>query len=162
MKYLEVGKIVTTHGIKGEVKVQVITDNISRFEKGNCLYIGENKEKIIVDSYRIQKNMVLLAFNGITNINDVLKYVDKMLYVDVDEIRDDEEIYYDDLIDCVVKVDEEEIGTVIDVIEVPQGEILKIQKNNGKIALVPYVDEFIIDVDIENKVILIDPIEGLL
>lgn len=162
MKYLEVGKIVTTHGIKGEVKVQVITDNISRFEKGNCLYIGENKEKIIVDSYRIQKNMVLLAFNGITNINDVLKYIDKMLYVDVDEIRDDEEIYYDDLIDCVVKVDEEEIGTVIDVIEVPQGEILKIQKNNGKIALVPYVDEFIIDVDIENKVILIDPIEGLL
>ena len=108
MKYLEVGKIVTTHGIKGEVKVQVITDNISRFEKGNCLYIGENKEKIIVDSYRIQKNMVLLAFNGITNINDVLKYIDKMLYVDVDEIRDDEEIYYDDLIDCVVKVDEEE------------------------------------------------------
>lgn len=162
MKYLEVGKIVTTHGIKGEVKVQIITDNISRFEKGNVLYIGEEKEKIIVDNYRLQKNMILLSFNNITNINDVLKYIDKILYVDIDEVREEDEIYYDDLIDCVVKVNEEKIGVVVDVIEVPQGEILKIQKNNGKYALVPYVDEFIIDVNINEKIILIDPIEGLL
>lgn len=162
MKYLEVGKIVTTHGIKGEVKVQIITDNISRFEKGNVLYIGEEKEKIIVDNYRLQKNMILLSFNNITNINDVLKYIDKILYVDINEVREEDEIYYDDLIDCVVKANEEKIGVVVDVIEVPQGEILKIQKNNGKYALVPYVDEFIIDVNINEKIILIDPIEGLL
>lgn len=162
MKYLEVGKIVTTHGIKGEVKVQIITDNINRFDKGNTLYIGEKKEKIIVDNARIQKNMILLSFNGIQNINDVLIYVDKMIYVDIDEVRDDEEIYYDDLIDCDVLVNNEKIGVVIDVIEVPQGEILKIQKNNGKFSLVPYVDEFIVDVSIEKKEIIIDPIEGLL
>ena len=65
MKYLEVGKIVTTHGIRGEVKIQVITDNLRRFEKGSILYIGEEKEQIIVDNYRVQKNMVLLSFNGI-------------------------------------------------------------------------------------------------
>ena len=162
MKYLEVGKIVTTHGIRGEVKIKVITDNLSRFEKGSILYIGEAKEQIIVDNYRVQKNMVLLSFNGITNINDVLKYVNQMLYVDIDEVRDEDEIYYDDLIDCIVLVDEQVIGVVTDVIEVPQGEILQIKKQNGKNVLVPFVDEFIVSVDIENKKIVIDPIEGLI
>ena len=162
MKYLEVGKIVTTHGIRGEVKIQVITDNLSRFEKGSILYVGEAKEQIIVDNYRVQKNMVLLSFNGITNINDVLKYVNQMLYVDIDEVRDEDEIYYDDLIDCIVLVDEQVIGVVTDVIEVPQGEILQIKKQNGKNVLVPFVDEFIVNVDIENKKIVIDPIEGLI
>lgn len=162
MKYLEVGKIVTTHGIRGEVKIQVITDNLSRFEKGSILYIGEEKEQIIVDNYRVQKNMVLLSFNGITNINDVLKYINKMIYVDIDEVRDEDEIYYDDLIDCIVLVDEQVIGVVTDVIEVPQGEILQIKKQNGKNVLVPFVDEFIVEVDIKNKKIIIDPIEGLI
>lgn len=162
MKYLEVGKIVTTHGIKGEVKVQVITDNLTRFNKDNILYVGNQKEKIIVDNSRFQKNMILLAFNNITNINDVLKYVGQVLYVDVDEVRDEDEIYYDDLIDCDVYVSEEKIGIVEDVIEVPQGEILKILKNDQTYALVPYVDEFIVDVDIIEKKIIIDPIEGLL
>lgn len=162
MKYLEVGKIVTTHGIKGEVKVQVITDNIERFNKGNLLYLGDKKEKIIIDNSRFQKNMILLSFNKINNINDVLKYVNQTLYVDIDEVRTEDEIYYDDLIDCIVYVNNQKIGIVEDVIEVPQGEILKILKNNQEYALVPYVSEFIIDVDINEKKIIIDPIEGLL
>lgn len=162
MKYLEVGKIVTTHGIKGEVKVQVITDNIERFNKGNLLYLGDKKEKIIIDNSRFQKNMILLSFNKINNINDVLKYVNQTLYVDIDEVRTEDEIYYDDLIDCIVYVNNQKIGIVEDVIEVPQGEILKILKNNQEYALVPYVSEFIVDVDINEKKIIIDPIEGLL
>ena len=166
MKYLLVGKIVTTHGIKGEVKVKVETDDDSRFDSGNTLYIGASDndiiEKIIVDNARYQKDMILLSFNNITNINDVLKYVGMNIYVDIDEVRVDGEIYYDDLIDCKVIVDSKEIGIVIDVIEVPQGEILRIKLNSNKTKLVPYVDEFIENVDIENKKIYINPIEGLL
>lgn len=162
MKYLEVGKIVTTHGIKGEVKVKVITDDISRFDKGNVLYVGDKHEKIIVDNYRIQKDMILLSFNQIKDINLVLKYVNMMIYVDLDEVREDDEIYYDDLIDCDVFVEDKKIGVVVDVMEVPQGSILRIEKENGKIVMVPYVDEFIVDVDIDKKEIIIDPIEGLI
>ena len=166
MKYLLVGKIITTHGIKGEVKVKVETDDDSRFNDGNTLYVGlsdENiTEKITIDNARYQKDMILLSFNNITNINEVLKYVGMNLYVDIDEVRVDGEIYYDDLIDCTVFVDGKEIGKVIDVIEVPQGEILRIKLNSNKTKLVPYVDEFIEEVDIENKKIIINPIEGLL
>ena len=166
MKYLIVGKIVTTHGIKGEVKIKVETDDLSRFEKGNKLYLGTDekniKQEIIIDNVRYQKNMILLSFNNIQNINDVLEYVGLNLYVDIDEVRVDGEIYYDDLIDCTCFVGEEKIGVVTDVMEVPQGEILRIKLNSGKKVLVPYVDEFIESVDIDKKEIIINPIEGLL
>ena len=166
MKYLNVGKIVTTHGIKGEVKVKVETDDDSRFDSGNKLYVGQDDKhitgEIVIDNARYQKDMILLAFNKIKDINEVLKYVGLSLFVDIDEVREDGEIYYDDLIDSKVFAGNEEIGIVTDVMEVPQGEILRIKKNNGKTALVPYVDEFIKEVDIDNKVIIINPIEGLL
>ena len=57
---------------------------------------------------------------------------------------------------------DEKIGVVTDVMEVPQGEILRIKLNSGKKVLVPYVDEFIESVDIDKKEIIINPIEGLL
>lgn len=166
MKYLNVGKIVTTHGIKGEVKVKVETDDDSRFDKGQKLYVGVDDKHIsgdiIIDNARYQKDMILLTFNNIKDINDVQKYVGLSLFVDLDEVRLDGEIYYDDLIDSKVLVEGEEIGVVTDVMEVPQGEILRIKKKNGKTALVPYVDEFIEEVDIDKKIIIINPIEGLL
>ena len=166
MKYLIVGRIVTTHGIKGEVKVKVETDDDSRFDVNNHLYVGIDdkhiNEQIVIDSSRYQKDMILLSFNNIKNINDVQKYVGLSLFVDIDEVREDGEIYYDDLIDSKVFVNCEEVGEVIDVMEVPQGEILRIKKKNGKIALVPFVDEFIENVDIDKKEIIINPIEGLL
>ena len=68
----------------------------------------------------------------------------------------------DSSIKSVKDVNNQKIGIVEDVIEVPQGEILKILKNNQEYALVPYVSEFIVDVDINEKKIIIDPIEGLL
>ncbi len=166
MKYLNVGKIVTTHGIKGEVKIKIETDDLSRFDKNNKLYLGKDEKniqkEIIVNNARMQKDMILLSFNNITNINDVLEYVGLNLYVNIDEVRKDDEIYYDDLIGCNAIVDNKVIGVVEDVMEVPQGEILRIKKINGKTALVPYVDEFIASVDINKKEIVINPIEGLL
>ena len=166
MKYLNVGRIVTTHGIKGEVKVKVETDDDSRFSKNNKLYVGADEKhisgEIIIDNARYQKDMILLSFNNIKDINDVLKYVGLSLFVDIDEVRVDGEIYYDDLIDCKIIADGKEVGIVIDVMEVPQGEILRVKKKDGKIALIPYVDEFIENVDINKKEIIINPIEGLL
>ena len=67
MKYLNVGKIVTTHGIKGEVKIKVETDDFSRFDKGSKLYLGKDEKhiqkEIIIDNARNQKDMILLSFN---------------------------------------------------------------------------------------------------
>ena len=162
MRYLEVGQIVKTHGIKGELKVKILTDNLSRFDKGSVLYVGEDKKEVTITSSRVHQGMILITINELYDINKVLDYVNKMMYVDIDSVEDDEDgYYYDDLIGCDVFVNDEKIGVVNDIIEVPQGELLEIDIN-GEMKLVPYVDEFISSVDIDNKKIVITPIEGLL
>lgn len=164
MRYLEVGKIVTTHGIKGEVKIKISSNNVHRFDVNSQLFMGEQKEKIIINSSRMHKNMMLITFNNYNNINDVLKYIGLNIYcdTDLDNNEDDGTFYYDDLIDCKVLVNNKIIGVVIDVMEVPQGEILRIKLNDDQIKLVPFVDEFIGNVDINAKTIEVLPIEGLL
>ena len=161
MRLLECAKILTTHGIKGEVKIKIITDDLNRFNKGNILYVGDEKEVITINSFRMFKGMGLITFNNITNINDVLKYIVKSIYVDTD-MYDDDSIYYDDLIGCNVFDKGKLIGICEDVMEVPQGEILVIKLENGKQGFVPFVDEFIKEIDIEKKQIDIESIEGLL
>lgn len=169
MKYLLVGDIVSTHGIRGEVKVNIVTDDLSRFDVGNNLYVLKDNvyQKITVSSFRLHKNMALITFNNIKDINDVVGYLKLSLYIDKDEVPELEEgmYYYDDLIglDVIdVNNDNNKVGKVIDVVEVPQGCILRIKKTNGKQALVPYVEEFIKKVDLENKTIEIASIEGLI
>lgn len=156
-----VGKIVGTHGIKGEVKVKSDT-SFDRFKKGNILYI-EKEMEIKIDSHRQHKGMELITFNGFKNINDVLCFVGKELYVphNRDEL-DEGEFFYEDLIGLMCYDSKNnEIGKVIDIQEVPQGIILEIE-GKEKTILVPYVEQFIEDVDLENKAIYINEIEGLL
>jgi len=156
-----VGKIVGTHGIKGELKVKSDT-SFDRFKKGSKLYI-EKQEEIIINSHRQHKGMELITINNLTNINDVLCYVGKDLYVPHNrEELEEGEFYYEDLIglDCYDSKDNL-IGTVIDLQEVPQGLILEI-KSKTKTILVPFVDEFIVDIDLDNNKLSINEIEGLL
>ena len=156
-----VGKIVGTHGIKGELKVKSDT-SFDRFKKGNVLYI-EKEKKIVINSSRVHKGMHLITINGLTNINDVLCYVNKDIYVPHDRSELEEgEFYYEDIIglDCYNSKGEL-IGPVKDLQEVPQGLILEIQTKN-KTILIPFVDEFVVEVDLENKRIQIQEIEGLL
>ena len=162
MKYVLVGKIVNTFGIRGEMKVTIETDNLHRFDKGNTLYIGEDYEKAIVSSSRFHKGCCLLTINDLYDINSILDYVNKNLYIDLDEVRKPGEIYYDDLIGCMVYDDTILIGKVIDILEVPQGSLLQIEKLDKEISLVPNRKEFVNSVDIDNKKIVLNVIEGLL
>lgn len=168
MKYLEVGKIVSTHGIKGEVKVKSSTNfSDERYQIGNKLYIEFQNEmvEIIINSHRVHQGMDLITFNDIININDCLKYVGCTIYVDKDTLEelDEDEFYVDDLIGMNACLENEElIGEIVDVNEVPQGEILVIKKADGNMSMVPFVKEFIKDVLIEENKVIITPIEGLL
>ena len=160
-QFLEVGKIVGTHGIKGELKVKSDT-SFDRFKKGNVLYI-EKEEKIVINSSRVHKGMHLITINGLTNINDVLCYVNKDIYVPHDRSELEEgEFYYEDIIglDCYNSKGEL-IGPVKDLQEVPQGLILEI-KGEKKTILVPFVEAFIDGIDLEENKLYINEIEGLL
>lgn len=159
-----VGKIIGTHGIKGEIKIKSDT-SFDRFVEGNVLFVEKEKneyKKIIVNSHRVHKGYDLITFNGFDNINQVLEYVGKNIYVDMhDRKKDNVNVYYEDLIGCEV-IDEENniIGVVNDIIELPKGILLETINVKTK-ALIPYVNDFILKVDIENKKIFVHLIEGL-
>jgi 16S rRNA processing protein RimM len=108
----------------------------------------------------VHKNFVLLKFNNINDINECLEYKGLDIY---SERFEDEKIYITDLIGFDAYDEEDNlIGSVVDYLEVPQGYILELETKEGQKVLVPYVDEFIKEIDFENQEIVIHLIEGML
>lgn len=161
---VEVGMIVGTHGIKGEVKIKSYTDFADeRFAPGNMLRL-ELKNRSIeleVESHRVHKNMDLVKFVGFDNINDVEKYRDAIVYANQDDGLEEGEYYYSDIIGCNVEDEQgNHLGKIVHILEMPTQDILEIEDENGTF-MVPYVDAFVIEEDIENGRIVLRLIEGM-
>ncbi len=159
-----IGRITSTHGIRGELKVSRLTD-FERFEPGKTVYIEEHGKYVPfeIESVRAHKNRLLVKFLSMDNINDVLKYRGLDLYTDekLDQTLAADEYYYDDLIGKRVETDQgETVGVISSLLEVPQGHLLEVKKNDGNNVLIPFVSAFILSVD--EYVVVIKPIEGLL
>lgn len=167
MEYLLVGTIVGTHGIKGELKVKSETSfPEQRYSHDSVLLIkkGNSYQEVKVTSHRVHKGLDLITLNDIKDINYVGEYIGLELYIQKSLLPDleEDEFYFDDLIGLKVYDYQKEIGQVEDVMEVPQGAILIIRQINKKKSFVPFNEEFVKEVDLENKIIHIESIEGLL
>lgn len=170
MNWYNVGKIVNTHGIRGEVRVMSRTDfPEERYAKGArlALFMPGAKEPVMltVASHRVHKNFDLLTFEGHPNINDVEKYRDGILKVSDEDLGELEEgeFYYHEIIGCTV-VDQEgrEIGKVTEVLETGANDVWAVKPPEGKMHYIPYIEDVVLEIDPENSRIVIDPIEGLL
>lgn len=161
MNYIYIGDIVNTHGIKGEVK---IISNFKYknlvFNKGTSIYIGDSKEKEIINSYRKHKIFDMITLVGINDINEILKYKGKPIYIDKNEVKIDG-ILNEELIDMNVYENNSFIGKVTDILNNGIYDILVIEKEKNK-NLIPNIDEFIKKIDLDNKRIDINMIEGLI
>ena len=161
----QIGKITSTHGIKGEVKIYNLSD-FDRFLVGHKIYVMVKDEKVYfeIEQVRMHKNLLIVKFVGFDNINDILPYKGLYVYTDLDvsDQLEDDDYHYEDVIgkDVLLEKDHTLVGKATSLIEVPQGHLLEIKKNDGKIALIPFRKEFIGEID-ENK-IFITPIEGML
>lgn len=168
MEYYDVGKVVNTHGIKGEVRVISITNTPeARYYEGAPLtWFSKEKEQVelTVRSHRVHKNFDLLTFEGYPTINDVEHFVGGMLKVSEDYLLelDEDEFYLHEIIGCIV-VDEEgnEIGKVKEVLSPGANDVWVVQRHKKKDLLLPYIDPVILNVDIENKQITAHIMEGL-
>jgi len=166
----QVGSITQTHGIRGEVKVFPLTDDISRFKNMKNLLLDAGKEGYIsleVENARPQKNLVILKFKGIDNINDIEKYKGHGLYVTKDNRVDlkEDEYFIADLIGCDVYLDSDKdnrFGTISDVMETGANDVYEITLESGKTVLVPAIKDCILDVDIEGRRMEIHLMEGLM
>ena len=161
-KYLLTGKIVGVFGLKGELKV-ISESDTNRFIKDNELYLGKNEtklQKVKVSSSRVHKGMYLITINDLFDINLVEKYVGLNFYIDREEMDDleDGEFYLDDLIGLkVINQDKEVLGPVVEVLDLYH-PVIEIELKNGKKILMPFVKEYVKDVD--EEYIYIEEIEG--
>ncbi|MFD2044080.1 ribosome maturation factor RimM [Ornithinibacillus salinisoli] len=163
-----IGKIVNTHGIRGDVKVLRISDFDERFQVGETVYVAlENKDirPLVIDGHRIHKGFDLLHFEKHDNINDVEHFKGSYLKISEDQLTDleENEFYYHEIIGCeVLTTTQEELGFVKEILSPGANDVWVIKPKKGKEILIPYIEDVVKEIDVEAKRIVIDPMEGLL
>lgn len=166
-KYLEIGQIVNTFGIKGMVKVKPFTDNINRFDKLEKVYIKniDGKKEYQIQEVKYHKNMVLMKLEGIDTPEQADSLRQSYLLVN----REDEEpleegVYYIvDLIGLEVYTDEDILlGKVDDIFNTGSNDIYVVKDGKGKQILLPGIPEVLKNVDLEKGKITVHLIPGLM
>lgn len=163
---LQVGVISSTHGVRGEVKVFPTTDDVKRFKKLKKVILDTGKEQLPleIEGVKFFKQFVILKFRGIDNINDIEKYKGKRLLVDREhavKLKKDEYFIADMIGMDVFAEDGELFGALKDVMETGANDVYIIEMSDGKEVLVPAIKQCILDVDIENRKMVIHLLEGL-
>lgn len=167
-EYLNLGKIVNTHGVRGEIRVQAITDKPEeRFVPGTELVIelgmGEYEE-VTVKSHRKHKSFNLLTFEEFDNINDVEHFKTKMLQIEKDNLPElsEGEFYEGDLIGLtVVNEENEKIGTLKEVLFLPANHVWTVSRPGKKDLLLPVIESVILKVNLDKGIIVVRVMEGL-
>ncbi len=166
MDLLEVGKIVNTHGLRGEVKIVPWTDYPELFEEIEYVYVKKREEytRLDIAGIKYQKGNIIVRFPQIKDINEAEKYKNQIIYAEREMLGElPEGVYYiADLIGLdVVKEDGEKVGTVADVINTGSNDIYDVKREGKKNLLIPVIDDVVLNVDIENKKITVRMMEGL-
>ena len=164
-QYLECGKIVTTHGVLGEIKVQPWCDAPEELTGVATLYFDEGKTPLTVQRGRVHKNMALLKLKGIDNIEQAQMLRGKVLWAHREDIPLGEgEHFIQDLIGLTV-VDADDghpYGTLSDVSETGANDVYIVTTKEGKEILLPSIKECILDVDVAGKIIKVHVLPGLI
>lgn len=166
-KYFRVGVIANTHGIRGEVKVYPTTDDINRFKKLKKCILDTGKEYIDlnVETVKFFKNMVILKFKEYNNINDIECYKGKDILVTRDNAVKLEkgEYYIADILGAkVILEDGSEFGVLEDVMQTGANDVYVVKTSDNKEVLLPKIDECVKKLDIENKIVTVHIMKGLL
>ncbi|TRM12379.1 ribosome maturation factor RimM [Lentibacillus cibarius] len=162
------GRIVNTHGVKGEVKVQRITDFDDRFAIGNRLMLEKEHgqiEELEIDGHRIHKGFDLIHFKGYDNINDVEQWKGHYLKITEDQLTelDEGEFYYHEIIGCSVYLTNgDKLGNIKEILAPGANDVWVVQREKGKDVLIPYIADVVKEVDVSAQKVVIEPMEGLL
>ena len=163
MKYIYIGKIVNTHGIKGEVRLLSnfkFKDKV--FVKDMPIYVGKNKAKEIINTYRPHKQFDMITMIGYSNINEILKYKGELVYINKEDLKLDKDEYLDeDLINIDVIIGDEVVGKVKKIEIYPKQSFLVV-KTEKKDCLIPYVSDIIEEINFKKGFIRIKNIKGLI
>lgn len=164
---LRVGVITSTHGIAGEVKIFPTTDDAARFKKLKKVMVDLGREKLELNiaSVKFFKNMVILKFKEFGNINEVEKLVKKDLMISREQAvpLGENENFICDLIGLKTFTDEgTELGTLTDVLQTGANDVYIVTTRENKEILIPAIKQCILEVNIEEKKMVVHLLEGLM
>lgn len=168
--WLSVGRLVNTHGIRGEVKVLPSTDfPDERFAPGShlTLHAPDSSETVEVEvaSAREHKGMYIVKLRGFDNINEVLPYKGWQIKVPVSQRipLEEGEFYFYEIIGCTVVTEEgEELGRISEILRPGANDVWVVERPQGRPVLIPYIDDVVRDVDVAAKRVTIHLMEGLI
>lgn len=162
MKYVLIGKIVNTHGLKGEVRILSefkYKDKV--FKQGMKIYIGKDKVCEEINSYRYHKIFDMITMSGYDNINQILKYKGEYVFVNKEDVKLDADEYLDeDIIGLTVLTEGRVLGVVKKIEKHNVNEILVV-KNDEKNYLIPYNFDIIESIKLDEKCMIVKNIVGL-
>lgn len=161
MEKIKVGKIINTHGIKGEVKIQ--PSGIETFNRDISYYIGDNFTEVKITNCKIHNGIFIVKIEDFDNINEVMKFKSNEIFIDSKDLVDleEDEFYIKDLIGLSV-IDQfgNDIGKLEEVLQYEANDVYEIKTQNSLISI-PAVDEFILEVNIEERYLRVKIIEGM-
>lgn len=163
MDLLEVGKIINTHGLRGEVKVIPWTDTPDVFEDLETLYL-KNNDVLTISSVKYQKNNLIVKFKELGDINEAEKLKNQVLYAERSALGElPEGVYYiADLIGLSVRKETgEEVGKIKDVLQTGANDIYVVAREGAKDLLVPVIPNVVLSVDIDGGEVTVSLPDGL-
>ena len=168
MNNVMVGKIVNTCGLKGEVKVVNSSDFVNeRYKKNNTLLVS-NKEKNIneiltISSFRENDKFIYIKFKEVNSIEEAERLKECYLLIDGDKLKeiDEDTFYYYQLLNMEVYYNNELMGNVSEISDNGVQDLLRVKGKDINV-LIPFVNEFVDSIDVENKKISLKNLEGLL
>ncbi len=165
-EYLEIGKIVNVHGLKGDVKVMPWCDEPGLLCEFDSLYIDRDKNEINIETARVLKNMVIMRFEGCNTVEAAEKLRNKVLYIHRDDLELEEGVYFiQDLIGLKV-IDADTgaaYGTLKDVAPTGANDVYEVYDEEKKKSYwIPAIPDVVIETDVDGGVMKIRPLEGLL
>ncbi len=165
-EWATIGKIVAPFGLRGDLKVNSLTDIPDRFAQLEAVYLSPDYERYTIKEVRPYKgDMVLLKINGITNATAAESLRDRDLCIPADQLSElPPDLYYqhDILGLSVARLDGRTVGSIVDIMPTAGNDVYVIKAPDGKQVLIPAVKAIIKQVDLIRRVMYIDPIGGLL
>lgn len=166
--YFNVGKIVNTQGLQGELRVLAVTDFADeRFQKKSKLALFDGKDNFVMDveiaSHRKQKNFDIIKFKGLYHINDVEKYKGHSLKIAEENLTElaEGEFYYHEIIGLDVFENNVMIGQIKEILQPGANDVWVVKRKGKKDLLLPYIPPVILNVDVAGNRVDVEIMEGL-
>lgn len=163
--FLVIGKIRRPHGVRGDVLMEVISDFPERIQPGVTVYVGEFAQPQKITDRRTHKDGLILHFAAYSTAESVGELRNAFVFVRADDrpALENGEFYHHQLLGLIVRTDQsEELGKITEILETGANDVFVVQNEKGQKVYIPYIDELVTDIDIEQGTITVHLIPGLI